>query len=223
MIKQRQRRSVERVQSFLPLYREPFFLWLVRHFIALSHLKHTKQPIISGFRLCGVCVCVGGLQRELFMCVSSDCAQKSDSGEIKRKSKAVSVRTGCFQHRIPQHQLAGCAATGSYWSSDWGWSGPAGGSKHTSSPGLYEIRWRATLCLHLSYRSSPVPGLWRALAAISYLRIQFPEFGSRTVDGSPGHIGKVSVALTCFKGNCFFGSLQPADEWGSGYSSLTAN
>lgn len=155
------------------------------------------------------------------MCVSADCAQKSDSGEIKRKSKPVSVRTGCFQHRIPQHQLAGCAATGSYWSSDWGWSGPAGGSKHTSSPGLYEIRWRATLCLRLSYRSSPVPGLWRALAAISYLRIQFPEFGSRTVDGSPGHIGKVSVALTCFKGNCFFGSLKPADEWGS-YSSLTA-
>lgn len=178
------------------LFTENPFLRLALHFSTLSHLKHTKQthnirvPTLRS---------EGGLKRSC-SCVSTDtywlCTQKSDSGEIKRKSKPVSVRTGCFQHHIPQHQLAGYAATGSYWSADWGWSGPAGGNKHTSSPELYEIRWRATLCRRLSYRSSPVPGPRHALAAISYLRLQFPQLGSRTVDASPGHIGKpICVAL----------------------------
>lgn len=159
----RQRRSVEHVQSCFLLHREAF-LRLIPHFNALSHLEHTKQTYN---------IRVPTLQRERGLCmwvrtgVHCPCAQKSDSGEIKRKSKPARVRTGCFQHRIPQHQLAGCAATGSYWS----WSGPAGGSKHTSSPGLYEIRWRVTLCRRLNYRSPPVSGPWQALAAVSYLRL----------------------------------------------------
>lgn len=159
----RQSTSVEHVQSCFLLHREAF-LRLLLHFIALSHLQHTKQTY-------NIRVPTLRRERALFMRVCIDvhclCTQKSDSGEIKRKSKPVRVRTGCFQHRIPQHQLAGCAATGSYWS----WSGPAGGSKHTSSPGLYEIRWRVTVCHRLNYRSWPVPGPWHASAAISYLRL----------------------------------------------------
>lgn len=39
--------------------------------------------------------------------------RKPEGVEIKRKSKPVDVRTGCFQRCVPQHQLAGCAVTGS--------------------------------------------------------------------------------------------------------------
>lgn len=160
---ERQRTSVEHVQSWFLIHREAF-LRLVLHFIALSHLKLTKQT--DNIRVQSLWTELG-----LFLRVCIDvrrrCTQKSDSGEMKRKSKPVRVRTGCFQHRIPQHQLVGCAATGSYWS----WSGPAGGSKHTSSPGLYEIRWRVTLDCRLNDRSSPVLGPRHASAAISYLRL----------------------------------------------------
>lgn len=38
---------------------------------------------------------------------------KCESGEIKRKSMPVDVRTGRFQRRVPRHQLAGCAVSGS--------------------------------------------------------------------------------------------------------------
>lgn len=144
--------SVEHVQSCFLLHREAF-LRLVLHFIALSHLEHSKQTY-------NIRVPALRRKRGLFMWLCIDvhclCTQKSDSREIKRKSKAVRVRTGCFQHHIPQHQLAVCAATGSFWS----WSGPAGGSKHTSSRGIYEIRCRVTLCRRLNYWSLPVPGPW---------------------------------------------------------------
>lgn len=168
MIKQGQRTSVERVQFSSSPQRSLF-----NGPCSTSSLYRTSstpnKPIISGFRLCGGS---GAAEVRLFMCARIDArplrTQKSDSGEIKRKSKPARVRTGCFQHRGPQHQLAGCAAAGSSWS----WSGPAGGSKHTSSPGLYEIRRRATMCRHgTSYTSSPVPGLQHTWATISYLRL----------------------------------------------------
>lgn len=105
---ERQRTSVEHVQSCFLLHREAF-LRLVLHFIALSHLQHAKQTY-------NIRVLTLRKERGLFMWVCIDvhclCTQKSDSGEIKRKSKPVRVRTGCLQHRIPQHQLAGCASTG---------------------------------------------------------------------------------------------------------------
>ena len=213
-----QRTSVEHVQSFLLLHREAF-LRLGLRFMALSHLEVTKQTYN---------IRVPTLQREpgLFMwvCIDVHCLRKqeSDSGEIRRKSKPVRVRTGCFQHRIPQHQLAGCATTGSYRS----WSGPAGGSKHTSSLGFYEIRWRLRLYHHLNYRRSPVPGAWHALAAISYLRLSFPQLGSRTVDGSPGRIGKpASVALACaaWRAACLWGHFIQLMRCGSAYSCITAS
>lgn len=72
---------------------------------------------------------------------------------IKRKSNPVDVRTGRFQHCVPQHQLAACAVTGSC----SGCGGPAERGKHTSSPGLTEISRRATMCHCWNHRSLPVP------------------------------------------------------------------
>lgn len=107
---ERQRTSVERGQHSFHHHREPF-LHLAPHFISLLHGERTQNtPIISAstsgegggstkVKLCG----------SIHLLLSNTCMR----GEIKRKSKPVDVRTGRFQRAIPQHQLAGCAVTGS--------------------------------------------------------------------------------------------------------------
>lgn len=113
---ERQRTSVERGQRSLPRHRDSF-LHLAPDFISLLHSEHTHNtPIISGSTSAdgggsvsqkqgeAVCTCVT-------TCIS--CMYECESGEIKRKSKPVDVRTGRFQRHVPQHQLAGCAVTGS--------------------------------------------------------------------------------------------------------------
>ena len=114
---ERQRTSVERGQRSLPPHREPF-LHVAPHFISLLHSEHT-QPIISG-STSGEGGRGGERQprSEEKLCVHvlhmhRPPMRKSQSVEIKRKSKPVDVRTGCFQRCVPQHQLAGCAVTGS--------------------------------------------------------------------------------------------------------------
>ena len=104
---ERQRRSVERGQRSLPRHREPF-LHLAPHFISLLHSGRTQNtPIISGSTSAE-----GGGSVSEAVCTHVThmlqlCRYKCESREIRRKSKPVDVRTGCFQRCVPQHQLAG--------------------------------------------------------------------------------------------------------------------